>query len=192
MVRLRNRRNTSEASTSSRPTISTLRLPGRKRSARRSRGRSKYGRLWMFGADGPPNGSAAFPVGDTVVSRIFREEHGRPVASLIRAFGDIDAAEDAVQEAFAVALRRRPGDGLPPNPGGWIPTTARNLAIDRQRREARGRELLRELAVLLPEKDVPNWATAAGTLEGAPLRPLFSRRTPFISPGVRLQPPLRP
>src|SRR5437763_8838482 len=143
MVRLRNRRNTSEASTSSRPTISTLRLPGRQRSARRSRGRSKYGRLWMFGADGQPNASAAFPVGDTVVSRIFREEYGRSVASLIRAFGDIDAAEDAVQEAFAVALRQWLGDGLPPNPGGWLPTTARNLAIHRQRREERGRERLR-------------------------------------------------
>ena len=95
----------------------------------------------MFGADVHPDGSAAFLVGEAAVSRIFREEYGRSVASLIRAFGDIDAAEDAVQEAFAVALRKWPGDGLPPNPGGWITTTARNLAIDRQRREARGREL---------------------------------------------------
>jgi len=55
-----------------------------------------------------PNGRAAVPVDETAVSRIFREEYGRSVASLIRAFGDIDAAEDAVQEAFAVALRKWP------------------------------------------------------------------------------------
>jgi len=135
----------------------------------------------MFGADGPPNGSAAFPVGDTVVSRIFREEYGRSVASLIRAFGDIDAAEDAVQEAFAVALRKWPGDGLPPNPGGWITTTARNLAIDRQRREARGRELLREVAVLLPEKDDPNTAREAGPVEDDRLRLIFTCCHPALS-----------
>jgi RNA polymerase sigma-70 factor (ECF subfamily) len=62
------------------------------------------------------------------------------VAALIRVFGDIDVAEDAVQEAFAVALGKWPGDGLPPNPGGWITTTARNRAIDRLRRESRGRD----------------------------------------------------
>jgi DNA-directed RNA polymerase specialized sigma24 family protein len=67
------------------------------------------------------------------VDRIFREESGRSVATLIRVFGDIDVAEDAVQEAFAVALRKWPGDGLPPNPGGWITMTARRRAIDRLR-----------------------------------------------------------
>ena len=135
----------------------------------------------MFGADVHPDGSAAFPVGETVVSRIFREEYGRSVASLIRAFGDIDAAEDAVQEAFAVALRKWPGDGLPPNPGGWITTTARNLAIDRQRREARGRELLREVAVLLPEKDDPNTAREAGPVEDDRLRLIFTCCHPALS-----------
>jgi RNA polymerase sigma-70 factor, ECF subfamily len=75
------------------------------------------------------------------------------VAALIRFFGDIDVAEDAVQEAFAVALRKWPGDGLPPNPGGWITTTARNRAIDRLRRESRGRELLGEVALLSPGDD---------------------------------------
>jgi len=71
------------------------------------------------------------------VGRIFREESGRSIAALIRAFGDIDLAEDAVQEAFAVALRTWARDGLPPNPGGWITTTARNRALDHLRREAR-------------------------------------------------------
>jgi RNA polymerase sigma-70 factor (ECF subfamily) len=77
-----------------------------------------------------------------LVGRIFREESGRSVATLIRSFGDIDLAEDAVQEAFALALRKWPIDGLPPNPGGWITTTARNRAIDHLRREARGRDLV--------------------------------------------------
>ena len=81
-------------------------------------------------------------VDEALIGRIFREESGRSVATLIRIFGDIDLAEDAVQEAFALALRKWPVDGLPPNPGGWITTTARNRAIDHLRREARGRELL--------------------------------------------------
>ncbi|MFL5954663.1 MAG: RNA polymerase sigma factor [Gaiellaceae bacterium] len=90
---------------------------------------------------------------EAAVGRIFREESGRSIAALIRAFGDIDLAEDAVQEAFAVALRTWARDGLPPNPGGWITTTARNRAIDRLRREARGQELVIEVAVLTPESD---------------------------------------
>ncbi|MHC5701754.1 sigma-70 family RNA polymerase sigma factor [Streptomyces sp. PKU-MA01144] len=82
--------------------------------------------------------------------RIFREESGRVLATLIRVFGDIDLAEDAVQDAFAAALRTWPRDGLPPNPGGWITTTARNAAVDRLRRAARERELLGEVAALSP------------------------------------------
>lgn len=70
------------------------------------------------------------------VERVFRAEHGRAIAVLVRAFGDIDVAEDAVQEAFAEAVRRWPGSGVPPSPSGWIITTARNRAIDRLRREA--------------------------------------------------------
>ena len=64
------------------------------------------------------------------------EESGRVVATLVRLFGDIDIAEEAVQEAFVVAAERWPETGVPPNPGGWITTTARNRAIDRLRREA--------------------------------------------------------
>ncbi len=135
----------------------------------------------MFGADSQANGNAALPVDETVVSRIFREEYGRSVASLIRAFGDIDAAEDAVQEAFAVALHKWPGDGLPPNPGGWITTTARNLAIDRQRREARGRELLQEVAVLLSQKDDPGTAREVGPVEDDRLRLIFTCCHPALS-----------
>ncbi|EME65897.1 ECF subfamily RNA polymerase sigma-24 subunit [Rhodococcus ruber BKS 20-38] len=69
------------------------------------------------------------------IARVFRSEHGRAVAVLVRAFGDIDLAEESVQDAFAVAVARWPADGLPPSPAGWIVTTARRRAIDRLRRE---------------------------------------------------------
>ncbi len=70
-----------------------------------------------------------------VVDRLFRHESGRVVATLIRVLGDFDLAEEAVQEAFAIALDRWPVDGVPDNPGAWITSTARNRAIDRIRRE---------------------------------------------------------
>jgi RNA polymerase sigma-70 factor, ECF subfamily len=72
----------------------------------------------------------------TKIERVFRAEYGRAVAVLVRVFGDIDTAEEAVQEAFTEAVRRWPEAGLPPSPAGWIITTARNRGIDRLRREA--------------------------------------------------------
>ena len=72
----------------------------------------------------------------TDIERVFRAESGRAVASLVRFFGDIDIAEEAVQEAFEIATKRWPDSGLPPSPAGWIITTARNRGIDRLRREA--------------------------------------------------------
>jgi DNA-directed RNA polymerase specialized sigma24 family protein len=84
------------------------------------------------------SGTGAAPgPGEAEIGRIFREESGRSVAALIRVFGDADVAEDAVQEAFPIALGKWPGDGLPPNPGGWITATPRNRAIDRPHRESR-------------------------------------------------------
>jgi RNA polymerase sigma-70 factor (ECF subfamily) len=77
------------------------------------------------------------PATATEIEDIFRREYGRSVATLIRFLGDIDVAEEAVQEAFVVALDRWPATGLPPNPGAWITTTARNRAIDHLRREAK-------------------------------------------------------
>ena len=71
------------------------------------------------------------------MDRLFREEAGRAVATLIRVLGDFDLAEEAVQEAFVVALERWPVHGVPDNPGAWITTTARNKAIDRLRRARR-------------------------------------------------------
>jgi RNA polymerase sigma-70 factor (ECF subfamily) len=72
-------------------------------------------------------------VSDSEIERVFREEFGRAVAVLVRSFGDIDIAEEAVQEAFTVAVQRWPETGLPPSPAGWIITTARRRAIDRLR-----------------------------------------------------------
>ncbi len=71
------------------------------------------------------------------LEEVFRREAGRCTATLIRVLGDIDLAEDAVAEAFTIAAERWPKTGIPPNPGGWITTTARNRAIDRLRRESR-------------------------------------------------------
>jgi RNA polymerase sigma-70 factor, ECF subfamily len=70
------------------------------------------------------------------IERVFRDEYGRSVAVLVRVFGDIDLAEESVQDAFTVAVQKWPTAGLPPSPAGWIITTARNRAIDRLRREA--------------------------------------------------------
>ena len=90
----------------------------------------------------------AAPADATVLERVFREAYGQAVATLIRILGDISLAEDAVQEAFVVASDRWASDGIPPNPAGWIVTTARNRAIDDLRRSARGRELHGEAAVV--------------------------------------------
>jgi len=83
---------------------------------------------------------------------VFREEHGRAVAVLVRVFGDIGIAEDAVQEAFVLACERWPQTGLPPSPAGWIITTARNRAIDRLRRESSRPERHRQAVWLLDQR----------------------------------------
>ena len=92
----------------------------------------------------------------TGVERVFREAYGQAVATLARIFGDITLAEDAVQEAFVVASDRWRSDGIPPNPAGWIVTTARNRAIDDLRRSARGRELHEQLGALATRSHRPD------------------------------------
>jgi RNA polymerase sigma-70 factor, ECF subfamily len=92
--------------------------------------------------------------GHASVEQTFRLEFGRAVATLVRLFGDIDLAEEAVQQAFVVALQRWPTTGIPPNPGGWIVTTARNQAIDRFRREA-SRHDRQAQAALVHHRDEP-------------------------------------
>jgi RNA polymerase sigma-70 factor (ECF subfamily) len=88
------------------------------------------------------------------IERVFRQENGRAVAILVRVFGDIDLAEEAVQDAFASAVQRWPSRGLPPSPAGWIITTARNRAINRLRREA-SRQDRHAQAALLYSQDEP-------------------------------------
>jgi RNA polymerase sigma-70 factor, ECF subfamily len=82
------------------------------------------------------------------VERVFREVYGHAVATLVRVFGDITVAEDAVQDAFVVAAHRWRSSGIPPNPAGWIVTTARHRAIDQLRRSSRGLELSRTIGDL--------------------------------------------
>jgi RNA polymerase sigma-70 factor, ECF subfamily len=136
------------------------------------------------------DGDAATRLEGAEVGRIFREESGRSLAALIRTFGDIDVAEDAVQEAFAVALDRWPRDGVPPNPGGWITTTARNHAIDRLRREARGRELLSEVAVLSPGSNAPG-KPEVGAVQDDRLRLIFTCCHPALSTQAQIALTLR-
>lgn len=125
------------------------------------------------------------------IGRIFREESGRSVAALIRAFGEIDLAEDAVQEAFAVALMRWPTEGLPPNPGGWISTTARNRAIDRLRREARERELIGEARLVGPAADEAWTSEEVSPVEDDRLRLIFMCCHPALAPEAQVALTLR-
>ena len=106
------------------------------------------------GPAGARRPGAAGP-GVDAVARVFREEHGRAVAVLVRAFGDIDVAEEAVQDAFTAAVQRWPSSGLPPSPAGWINTTARNRAIDRLRREPTRDDRQTEAVRLHPSDDEP-------------------------------------
>lgn len=85
-----------------------------------------------------------------LVERVFREVYGQAVATLVRVFGDISVAEDAVQDAFVTASERWSSDGIPPNPAGWIVTVARNRAIDTLRRASRGRALQEEIGETMP------------------------------------------
>jgi RNA polymerase sigma-70 factor (ECF subfamily) len=126
-------------------------------------------------------------VDDALIGRIFRQESGRSVATLIRIFGDIDLAEDAAQEAFTLALRKWPNEGLPPNPGGWITTTARNRAIDHLRREARGRQLLAHAA----EVDAEPTRDEVEPVEDDRLRLIFTCCHPALSTEAQIALTLR-
>ena len=99
------------------------------------------------------------------IERIFREEFGRVVASLARRFGDLDVAEEAAGEALLVALERWPVDGVPPNPGGWLTTTAARRALDRIRREQQ--RDAKHRAALMIHDDTPPEPTGARSYAGA-------------------------
>jgi RNA polymerase sigma-70 factor, ECF subfamily len=100
-------------------------------------------------------GEGASAPGHDEIARIFRDEHGRAVAVLVRSFRDLELAEDAVQDAFLEAVRRWPAHGIPPSPAGWILTTARNRAIDRVRRESTRDQRHLEAALLQPADTEP-------------------------------------
>ena len=121
------------------------------------------------------------------IERIFRAEYGRSVAVLVRVFGDIDIAEEAVQDAFATALQRWPADGLPPSPAGWIITTARNRAIDRLRREE-SRDDRQAQAALLHARDEP---VEEGPVRDERLRLIFTCCHPALAPAARVALTLR-
>ena len=126
-------------------------------------------------------------VGAPEIARAFREEYGRAVSVLARLLGDIDIAEEAVQDAFTVAVQRWPGSGLPPSPAGWIITTARNRAIDRLRREA-SREDRHAQAALLHARDDP---PEEGAVRDDRLRLIFTCCHPALAVGAQVALTLR-
>ncbi|HET9143553.1 RNA polymerase sigma factor [Actinophytocola sp.] len=125
--------------------------------------------------------------GPTEIERVFRAEYGRAVAVLVRVCGDIDAAEEAVQDAFAVAVDRWPATGPPPSPAAWIITTARNRAIDRHRREAVRPDRHAEAARLhVPDEPVEECAVRDDRL-----RLIFTCCHPALAPAAQVALTLR-
>jgi len=121
------------------------------------------------------------------IERVFREEYGRAVSVLVRAFGDIDLAEEGVQDAFAIAAQRWPDGGPPPSPAGWIITTARNRILDRLRREAT-REDRQAQAVLLHQREEPDEELA---VQDDRLRLMFTCCHPALAPAAQVALTLR-
>src|SRR5436190_13041232 len=127
------------------------------------------------------------PGGAAAVERVFREEYGRLIASLVRRFGDIDIAEEAAGEALVAALETWPESGVPPNAGGWLTTTAGNRAIDRIRRE-KERDA-KDQAAFMHYDDTPHEPT--GPVEDDRLRLLFTCCHPALAPEARIALTLR-
>ena len=121
------------------------------------------------------------------IAGVFRAEHGRAVAVLTRVFGDLEIAEDAVQDAFAAAIEKWPETGVPPSPAGWIITTARNRAIDRLRRES-ARADKHAQAALLHAEDEP---VEEGAVHDDRLRLIFTCCHPALALNVRVALTLR-
>ncbi|AHK31227.1 RNA polymerase ECF-subfamily sigma factor [Rhodococcus opacus PD630] len=121
------------------------------------------------------------------IEQVFREEHGRAVSVLVGVFGDIDIAEDAVQDAFTEAVRHWPSSGLPPSPAGWIITTARRRTIDRLRREASRHDRHAQAALLLA-RDEP---VEEGVVHDDRLRLIFTCCHPALAPAAQVALTLR-
>ncbi|MEA2197994.1 MAG: polymerase sigma-70 factor, subfamily [Solirubrobacteraceae bacterium] len=126
-------------------------------------------------------------LGPDEIARVFRAEYGRAVSALVRTFGEIDIAEEAVQDAFTAAVERWPSAGLPPSPAGWIITTARHRAIDRFRREA-SREDRHAQSILLHARDEPD---EEGAVPDDRLRLIFTCCHPSLTPGAQIALTLR-
>jgi RNA polymerase sigma-70 factor (ECF subfamily) len=124
------------------------------------------------------------------VERVFREEYGRAVAVLVRVFSDIDVAEEAVQDAFTVAVQRWPSEGVPPSPPGWIITTARNRGIDRLRREAK-REDRHAQAALLQARTYGDEEQEEDVVRDDRLRLIFTCCHPSLAPSAQVALTLR-
>jgi RNA polymerase sigma-70 factor (ECF subfamily) len=124
---------------------------------------------------------------ETDIERVFRQEYSRAVAVLVRVFGDIDLAEEAVQDAFTVAVQRWPTDGLPPSPAGWIITTARNRAINRVRREASRDERQTQAALLYADNEPMD----EGAVRDDRLRLIFTCCHPALSSSAQVALTLR-
>ena len=120
-----------------------------------------------------------------VITRVHREEWARVVATLARRLGDLDIAEEMTAEAFAVAVERWPIDGVPPNPGAWLTTTAHRKAIDRLRREVRREEKHREAMMLY---DTPE---PLGAIDDDRLRLVFTCCHPALAMEARIALTLR-
>jgi RNA polymerase sigma-70 factor, ECF subfamily len=121
------------------------------------------------------------------ITRAHHEEWARVVASLTRRFGDLDIAEEAAAEAFTAAVERWPADGVPPNPGAWLTTTANRKAIDRIRRENKRGNKQQE-AQLLHDDDPPE---PAGAIEDERLRLIFTCCHPALAMPARVALTLR-
>ncbi len=129
---------------------------------------------------------ATVPISE--IDRVFRTEYGRAVAALVRVFGDIDVAQEAVQDAFASAVQRWPSDGMPPSPAGWIITTARNRAIDHLRRESSRADRHAQAALLHAQEEAVD---EEGPVRDDRLRLIFTCCHPALAPGTRVALTLR-
>jgi RNA polymerase sigma-70 factor, ECF subfamily len=131
---------------------------------------------------------------ETVVADVFRQEWGRITAALIRQTGDWDLAEECAQDAFAQAVRRWPGDGVPDRPGAWLMTVARNGAIDRLRRSSTYRAKLEELAVMAAGETGTDHSELSADDSGVPderLRLIFTCCHPALAMEARVALTLR-